>query len=98
MYKRIKLTLAKRSTIAVGAVVGLDVNEVVEVPTSLSGDQTYATLHLRKQHAMKGLIQTVTTPLPDGWLGKPCVVVKNDSATLFELLEGEEIGEVWVFS
>lgn len=98
MYKCVKLTASKRSTTEVGAVVELEVNEVVAIPNSLLGNRNYGVFHLRKKHAMTGVIQMVTTPFPDGWVGKPRVVVKNDSATLFELLEGEEIGEMWVFS
>ena len=100
MYKRIKLTLAKRSTIQVGAVVELEVNEVVEIPKSALGTQqrNYGTFHLRKKFAMKGLFQAVSTPFPEGYSGKPAVVVENRYVADIELLAGEEIGELWVFS
>lgn len=99
MYTRYKLTLAKRYSIPVGAVVELEVNEVIEIPKSLLGEhqQNYGTFHIRKKQAMKGLFQAVSTPFPEGFKGKPTVVVQNRDVAEFELLEGWEIGELWLF-
>ena len=99
MYTRYKLTLAKRYTIPVGSVVELEVNEVIEIPKSALGTQqrNYGTLHIRKKHAMKGLFQAVSTPFHEGFKGKPTIVVQNSDVTEFELLELEEIGELWLF-
>ena len=99
VYTRYKLTLANRVTIPVGAVVELEVNEVIEIPNGALGTQqrNYGTFHIRKKHAMKGLFQAVSSPFGEGWVGKPTVVVQNRDVTEFELLESEEIGELWLF-
>ena len=99
MYTRYKLTLAKRYTIPVGSVCELEVNEVIEIPKSALGTQqrNYGTFHIRKKHAMKGLFQAVSTPFGESWVGKPTVVVQNRDVAAFELLELEEIGELWLF-
>ena len=99
MYTRYKLTLAKRVTIPVGAVVELEVNEEVFVKKSPLGEQqrNYGTFHIRKQHAKKGLFQAVTTPFPEGFKSKPTIVVENRHVADIELLAGEEIGEFWLF-
>ena len=46
---------------------------------------------------MKGLFQAVSTPFGESWVGKPTVVVQNRDVAAFELLELEEIGELWLF-
>ena len=99
MYTRYKLTLANRVTIPVGAIVELEVNEVLEVPKSHLGLQqrNYGTFHIRKQHAKKGLFQAVTTPFPEGFKGKPIIVVENRHVADIELLANEEVGEFWLF-
>lgn len=99
MYIRYKLTLANRATIPVGAIVELEVNEVLEVPESPLGlhYRNYGTFHIRKQHAKKGLFQAVTTPFPEGFKGKPVIVVENRDVADIELLANEEIGEFWLF-
>ena len=99
MYTRYKLTLAKRVTIPVGAVVELEVNEEVFVKKSPLGEQqrNYGTFHIRKQHAKKGLFQAVTTPFPEGFKSKPTIVVENRHVSDIELLANEEIGEFWLF-
>ena len=99
MYTRYKLTLAKRVTIPVGAVVELEVNEEVVVKKSPFGEQqrNYGTFHIRKQHAKKGLFQAVTTPFPEGFKSKPTIVVENRHVADIELLANEEIGEFWLF-
>lgn len=90
-YSKNKLTLKKRSTIHVGAVVDLEVNEFVNV------EGIYATFHIRKCLAKSGLIQLVSTPFPQGFCGLPTISVKNDSVSDIELREGDEIGELWCF-
>lgn len=99
MYTRYKLTLAKRVTIPVGAVVELEVNEIVEVPKSPLGEQqrNYGMFYIRKQFAMKGLFQAVHTPFPEGFSGVPVIVVENRHVADIELLGGEELGEVWIY-
>ena len=99
MYTRYKLTLAKRVTIPVGAVVELEVNEEVVVKKSPLGEQqrNYGNFHIRKQHAKKGLFQAVTTPFPEGFKSKPTIVVENRHVADIELLANEEIGEFWLF-
>lgn len=99
MYTRYKLTLANRVTIPVGAVVELEVNEVVEVPKSPLGEQqcNYGMFYIRKQFAMKGLFQAVHTPFPEGFSGVPVIVVENRHVADIELLSGEEVGEFWLF-
>lgn len=99
MYTRYKLTLANRVTIPVGAVVELEVNEVVEVPKSPLGEQqrNCGMFYIRKQFAMKGLFQAVHTPFPEGFSGVPVIVVENRHVADIELLSGEEVGEFWLF-
>ena len=99
MYTRYKLTLANRVTIPVGAVVGLEVVQEVEVPKSPLGEQqrNYGMFYIRKQFAMKGLFQAVHTPFPEGFKNKPVIVVENRHVADIELLSGEEVGEFWLF-
>ena len=98
MYTRYKLTLANRVTIPVGAVVGLEVVQQVEVPKSTLGEQrNYGMFYIRKQFAMKGLFQAVHTPFPEGFKNKPIIVVENRHVADIELLQSEEIGEFWLF-
>ena len=99
MYVRYKLTLKNRVTIPVGAIVELEVNERVSIKKSPLGYQqrNYGTFHIRKQHAKKGLFQAVTTPFPEGFSGKPTIVVENRHVADIELLANEEIGEFWMF-
>ena len=99
MYTRYKLTLANRVTIPVGAVVGLEVVQQVEVPKSPLGEQqrNYGMFYIRKQFAMKGLFQAVHTPFPEGFSGVPVIVVENRHVADIELLANEEVGEFWLF-
>ena len=99
MYTRYKLRLAKRVNILVGAVVELEVNEVVKVPKSPLGEQqrNYGTFHIRKKHAKRGLFQAVTTPFPEDFEDKPVIVVENRDVAEIDLMVGEEIGEFWLF-
>lgn len=103
MYKIIPLTLKKRVEIPVGAVVSLEVNEKVEVPssgnytTSFTG-YNYATFHIRKSIAQKGVLQCVSTPFPELYSSIPTVVVQNNHVAPIELLEGEEVGSIWLFT
>ena len=99
MYTRYKLTLANRVTIPVGAVVGLEVKEDVEVPKSPLCEQqrNYGMFYIRKQFAMKGLFQAVHTPFPEGFKNKPIIVVENRHVADIELLANEEVGEFWLF-
>ena len=100
MYTRYKLTLANRVTIPVGAVVELEVVQEVEVPKSPLGEQqrNYGMFYIRKQFAMKGLLQAVHTPFPEGFKNKPVIVVENRHVADIELLSGEEVGEFWLFT
>ena len=100
MYTRFKLTLSKRVTISPNSIVELEVNEVVEVPKSPLGEQqrNYGMFYIRKQFAMKGLFQAVHTPFPEGFKGKPVIVVENRHVADIELLSGEEVGEFWLFT
>lgn len=100
MYTRYKLTLANRVTIPVGAVVGLEVVQQVEVPKSPLGEQqrNYGMFYIRKQFAMKGLFQAVHTPFPEGFKNKPVIVVENRHVADIELLANEEVGEFWLFT
>ena len=103
MYKIIPLTLKKRVEIPVGAVVSLEVNEKVEVPSSgnYKADVTgynYATFHIRKSIAQKGVLQMISTPFPEGYSDYPTIVVQNNHVAPIEMLEGEEVGSVWVFT
>ena len=98
MYTRYKLTLSNRVTIPVGAVVGLEVVQQVEVHKSPLGEQrNYGMFYIRKQFAMKGLFQAVHTPFPEGFSGVPVIVVENRHVADIELLSGEEVGEFWLF-
>lgn len=90
MYIIEKLTVKNRCDIPVGSVVEIEVCEEVYVPTN------YATIHVRKKFAKQGLLQLVTTPLPDG-VWKPLIVVQNNGVSPIELLSGEEIASVWIF-
>ena len=104
MYKIEKLTMAERVSIPVGAVVQLNVNEEINVyhdpmlPRYLDSGYSYATIHIRKKYASKGLLLAVTTPLHEGFNGVPVVVVQNNDVAPIELLKGDEIGSVWIFT
>lgn len=108
MYKIVPLTLKKRVEIPVGAVVSLEVNEKVEVPinwgyidevTVLKKNYVnYATFHIRKSIAQKGVLQCVNTPFPEGYSDYPTIVVQNNHVAPIELLEGEEVGSIWLFT
>lgn len=99
MYKNIPLTLKNRVEIPVGAVVEVEVNEVVSVPyNNYDFCGNYATFHIRKSIAKKGVLQCVTTPFPEGYKDVPTVVVQNNHVAPIELLQGDEIGSVWVFT
>ena len=99
MYKIEKLTMAERVSIPVNAVVQLNVNESLSVEASEGVTHTnYATIHIRKKYASKGLLLAVSTPLPDGFNGIPVVVVQNNDVSPIELLKDEEIASVWVFT
>ena len=99
MYKRFKLTLSKRVEIPVGAVVELPVKEIVSIPKTPLGEnvKNYGTFHIRKKLAMKGLLQAVSAPFPDGYVGEATIIVYNKHVAPIELLESDEIGELWVF-
>lgn len=92
MYKIEKLTVKNRCEIPVGAVVEVEVAEDIV----LQGD-SYATIHIRKTFAKQGLLQLVTTPLPEGVL-KPVIVVQNNGVSPIELRKDEEIASVWIFT
>ena len=101
MYKIEKLTVKSRCEIPVGSVVGVEVAEEVYVPisTSFVEDEyklSYATIHVRKTFAKQGLLQLVTTPLPEG-VWKPLIVVQNNGVSPIELRKDEEIASVWVY-
>ena len=99
MYKIEKLTMAERVSIPVNALVQLNVNESLSVEASERLIPTnYATIHIRKKYASKGLLLAVTTHLPEGFNGKPVVVVQNNDVSPIELLKGDEIGSVWIFT
>ena len=99
MYKIEKLTMAERVSIPVNAVVQLNVNESLSVEASERLIPTnYATIHIRKKYASKGLLLAVTTPLPESFSGIPVVVVQNNDVSPIELLKDEEIASVWVFT
>ena len=99
MYKIEKLTMAERVSIHVGAVVQLNVNESLSVEASERLVPTnYATIHIRKKYASKGLLLAVTTPLHEGFNGVPVVVVQNNDVAPIELLKGEEVASIWIFT
>lgn len=99
MYKIEKLTMAERVSIPVGAVVQLNVNESLSVEASERLITTnYATIHIRKKYASKGLLLAVSTPLPESFNGVPVVVVQNNDVAPIELLKDDEIGSVWIFT
>lgn len=99
MYKIEKLTMAERVSIPVGAVVQLNVNESLSVEASERVVHTnYATIHIRKKYASKGLLLAVTTPLPESFSGIPVVVVQNNDVAPIELLKGDEVASVWIFT
>lgn len=98
MYNIIKLTVKERCTIKSGSVVEVEVNEEIEIPyTKGLYKLLYGQFFLRKSIAKKGVIQMVHSPFPEGYIGKPLVVLKNDDVADIELLAGDELGEVWMF-
>lgn len=103
MYKIEKLTVKNRCEIPVGSVVEVEVNEDVLIESHHFHPQTYsdigtnyATIHIRKKFAKQGLLQLVTTPLPEG-IWKPLIVVQNNGVSPIELRKDEEIASVWIF-
>lgn len=99
MYKIEKLTMAERVSIPVNAVVQLNVNESLSVEASERLIPTnYATIHIRKKYASKGLLLAVTTPLHESFNGKPVVVVQNNDVAPIELLKGDEVASIWIFT
>lgn len=103
MYKIEKLTVKNRCEIPVDSVVEVEVNEEVSIETSyfhtpeFDGGVNYATVHIRKKFAKQGLLQLVTTPLPEG-VWKPLIVVQNNGVSPIELRKDEEIASVWIFT
>ena len=103
MYKIEKLTVKNRCEIPVGSVVEVEVNEEVLIetpflhPRNFDKGSNYATLHIRKTLAKQGLLQLVTTPLPEG-VWKPLIVVQNNGVSPIELRAGDEIASVWIFT
>lgn len=99
-YTRHKITLKNRITIPVGAIAELEVNEVMEIPSTSFKNitQNYGMFYLRKYFTMKGVFQAVHSPFPEGFKAKPTIVVENRHITDIELLAKEEIGEFWIFS
>ena len=103
MYKIEKLTVKNRCEIPVGSVVEVEVDEEGSIETSyfhipeFDKGVNYATVHIRKTFAKQGLLQLVTTPLPEGcW--KPLIVVQNNGVSPIELRAGDEIASVWIFT
>ena len=103
MYKIEKLTVKNRCEIPVGSVVEVEVSEEVLIktpyfpPPEFDRGSDYATIHIRKTFAKQGLLQLVTTPLPEGcW--KPLIVVQNNGVSPIELRAGDEIASVWIFT
>ena len=102
MYKIEKLTVKNRCEIPVGGVVEVEVNEEVLIetpyfhPLEFDRGTNYATVHIRKTFAKQGLLQLVTTPLPEG-IWKPLIVVQNNGVSPIELRKDEEIASVWVY-
>jgi len=91
-YKKIKLTVSKRFTAEDKSVVSIPVNEKINIP-----QECFGVFYLRKSFCVNGIIQLCHTPFPEHYFDTPVVVIKNDSLVPFELLAGEEIGEIWVF-
>lgn len=103
MYKIEKLTVKNRCEIPVGGVVEIEVAEDVLIEPPYFHTQTYsdrgtnyATIHIRKKFAKQGLLQLVTTPLPEG-IWKPLIVVQNNGVSPIELRKDEEIASVLVY-
>ena len=86
-----KLYSKDRVTIKAGSVVEIEVSDDYFVMSE------YVQFFLRKSFAVKGLLQVVHTPFPNNWHGTPTVVVHNVGVSDFELLAGEELGEMWEF-
>ena len=91
MYTKEKLTVLDRCTIQVNSVVEIPVSEDIVLQCN-----NYATIHIRKKFAKQGLLQLVTTPLPEG-VWKPLIVVQNNGVSPIELRAGDEIASVWVY-
>ena len=102
MYKIEKVTVENRCEIPVGGVVEIEVAEevLIEPPyfhphKYFDRGTNYATIHIRKTFAKQGLLQLVTTPLPEG-VWKPLIVVQNNGVSPIELRKDEEIASVWI--
>ena len=102
MYKIEKLTVKNRCEIPVGSIVEIEVNEDVLIKPpymhqfKFNEGFNYATIHVRKTFAKQGLLQLVTTPIPEG-VWKPLIVVQNNGVSPIELRKDEEIASVWIF-
>ena len=86
-----KLYSKDRVTLKAGSVVEIEVSDAYFVMSE------YVQFFLRKSFTVKGLLQVVHTPFPNNWHGTPTVVVHNVGVSDFELLAGEELGEMWEF-
>ncbi len=99
MYKIERLTVKERIEIPVGAVCEIPVNEVIDVEHGTDDYSTnYATVHLRKSLAVKGLLQAIHTPFPEGKHENPKVVVYNKHVAPISLNSGDEIASIWIFT
>lgn len=98
-YNISKITLKNRVTIKPESVVSLEVNEQVDIPLIKGIDKmSWGNFYIRKSIARKGVLQACQTPFPQGFNGYPTIVVRNDSNVDIELLAGEEIGSLWIWS
>lgn len=84
----LKLKIKNSVTIQPGSHGEVEISTPVHVPVTQTG-----ILSLRKTLARQGLYTSGIT-FKQGWIGKPTIIVTNNSGSLIELKEGEEIGEI----
>lgn len=84
----IKLFAPKRFDLSPGKSTSIKVNENVSIP-----EDAYGQFFIRKKHALE-MINAPQCVFHSGWSGEPTIILMNLGNTIFEIKEGEELGEI----